>query len=142
MYVSFRKHFVTWESEFMKVDRTVKKETGYIALFVLILSVFMEGVFLIAGYFDYTVILGNLLGGSAAILNFFLMGLAVQKAVTKEDTKDAKSVLRVSLLYRNMMLIAIAALGALLPPFNVFAVIIPLFFPRIAIAFRPLFNKN
>lgn len=125
----------------MKIDRTVIKETRYIALFVILLSALMEGVFLIAGYFDYTVALGNLLGGGIAVLNFFLMGLSVQKALGKEE-KEAKTVLRASMLYRNMMLIAIAALGALLPCFNVFSVLIPLFFPRIAIAFRPIFKKN
>ncbi len=126
---------------YMKIDRTVIKETRYIALFVILLSALMEGVFLIAGYFDYTVALGNLLGGGIAVLNFFLMGLSVQKALGKEE-KEAKTVLRASMLYRNMMLIAIAALGALLPCFNVFSVLIPLFFPRIAIAFRPIFKKN
>lgn len=125
----------------MKIDRTVIKETRYIALVVLLLSVVMEGVFLVAGLFDYTVALGNLLGAATAILNFFLMGLSVQKALGKEE-KDARNVLRVSMLYRNMMIVAVAALGAFLPCFNVFALLIPLFFPRIAIALRPVFKKD
>jgi len=124
----------------MKIARAVIKETRYIALWVIILSAVTEAVFLIAGYFDYTVPLGNLLGGGVAILNFFLMGLSVQKALGKEE-KEAKAVLRASMLYRNMMLVAVAALGALLPCFNIFSVLIPLFFPRIAIALRPLFKK-
>lgn len=124
----------------MKIDRTVIKETRYIALWVIILSCVMEAIFLIASRFDYTVPLGNLLGGAVAVLNFFLMGLSVQKALGKEE-KEAKAVLRASMLYRNMMLLGIAALGALLPCFNIFSVLIPLFFPRIAIALRPLFKK-
>lgn len=124
----------------MKIDRTVIKETRYIALWVIILSCVMEAIFLIASRFDYTVPLGNLLGGAVAVLNFFLMGLSVQKALGKEE-KEAKAVLRTSMLYRNMMLLGIAALGALLPCFNIFSVLIPLFFPRIAIALRPLFKK-
>ena len=115
----------------MKLDPTVKKETLYIALCTVILSFVMEAGFLIAGYFDLTVLFGNLLGGASAVLNFFLMGLSVQKAVSKTDEKDAKAVLRVSMLYRNMMIIAIAAIGAFVPCFNIFAVLIPLFFPRI-----------
>ena len=125
----------------MKIDRTILKETRYIAVNVILLSLLMEGVFLIAGFFDYTVPLGNLLGGGIAILNFFLMGISVQKALGKEE-KEAKNVLRASMLYRNMMIIAVAALGALLPCFNIFSVLIPLFFPRIAIALRPVFKKN
>ena len=57
-----------------KIDPTVKKETLYIALFTLAASVLMEIVFLIVGYWSYRVILGNLLGFTAGVLNFFLMG--------------------------------------------------------------------
>lgn len=126
----------------MKIDQTILKETRYIAAWVLILSALMESVFLIGGWWNYTVLLGNLLGGAAAIGNFFLMGLSVQKALTKEEEKEQKSVMRVSMLYRNFLLLGIAALGALLPIFQVFATIIPLFFPRITIALRPLFKKQ
>ena len=125
----------------MKINRTVKKETLYILFFAIIFSVIMEAAFLIAGYYDYTVSLGNLLGVIAAVLNFFLLGVFLQKALTKSDEKDAKAILRTSRLYRNFMILAFAAAGALLPCFNIFAVLIPLFFPRIAIALRPLFKK-
>ena len=63
-----------------RIDPTVKKETGYIAGWVLLLSAVMELVFLLTGHMDYTVPLGNLLGGVAAILNFFLMGWTIQRA--------------------------------------------------------------
>ena len=126
----------------MKIDRTVKKETLYIALVTLVLSVFMEGGFLVAGYYNYTVTLGNLLGATAAILNFFLLGISLQKALTKTDEKDAKAVLRASRLYRNFMVLAFCAVGALVPCFNLIAVLIPLFFPRLAIALRPVFKKT
>lgn len=46
-----------------RIDPTVKKETGYIAGWVLLLSAVMELVFLLTGHMDYTVSLGNLLGG-------------------------------------------------------------------------------
>lgn len=75
-----------------KVDGTVRKETIYIAAAVLILSMLMQAVFLIIKRWDYTVLLGNLLGGGVAVLNFFLMGLTVQKA-TSEDEKRAKTVM-------------------------------------------------
>ena len=44
-----------------RIDPTVKKETGYIAGWVLLLSAVMELVFLLTGHMDYTVPLGNLL---------------------------------------------------------------------------------
>ena len=67
-----------------KVDGTVRKETIYIAAAVLILSMLMQAVFLIIKQWDYTVLLGNLLGGGVAVLNFFLMGLTVQKATSAD----------------------------------------------------------
>ena len=87
-----------------RIDPTVKKETGYIAGWVLLLSAVMELVFLLTGHMDYTVPLGNLLGGVAAILNFFLMGWTIQRAVGL-DEKAAAAKLKLSQLLRMLMLI-------------------------------------
>ena len=118
----------------LKINATVIKETRYIAVFSLILSLLMQAIFLIVlRRFDYTVILGNLLGLLVAVGNFFFMGVGVQKAVEK-DEKGAKSVLRFSQTARFFAIFAIAAVGVLLDCFNDIAVIVPLFFPRLAIA--------
>ncbi|MBQ3133323.1 MAG: ATP synthase subunit I [Clostridia bacterium] len=124
-----------------KIDPTVLKETKYIALWVLIFSALMQAVFLVLRAWDYTALLGNLLGGGVAVLNFLLMGITVQNALQKEE-KDAQSAAKVSQLYRNLMLLVVALIGVLLPVFNTWAVLISLFFPRIAIAMRPLFHKD
>ena len=68
-----------------KVDKVVIKETKYIALWVVIFSLVMEAVFLIINKWDYTVLLGNLLSGTVGVLNFFLMGIGVQKAIMQEE---------------------------------------------------------
>lgn len=151
-----------------KIDRVVLRETGFIALWTLIFSALMEAVFLVIGYFDYTVVLGNLLGAAAAVLNFFLMGLSVQKAVERDrqagitapsdsdedfDEKDptkkpaaihkeAAQVVRLSQMLRTFMMVAFAVVGAIVPCFNIFAVLIPFFFPRIAVMLRPLFMRS
>lgn len=124
-----------------RIDPTVKKETGYIAGWVLLLSAVMELVFLLTGHMDYTVPLGNLLGGGAAILNFFLMGWTIQRAVGL-DEKAAAAKLKLSQMLRMLMLIVICCLGIALDCFHTVAVIVPLFFPRIGVAFRPLFDKK
>ena len=123
-----------------KVDPVVRRETIYIAVSMLALSVIMELVFLVLGYFDYTVPLGNLLGGGIGVLNFFLMGLGVQSAVGL-DEKAAREKVKFSMTMRYLMIVAAAAIGIIAPCFNTAAAIIPLFFNRIAIAFRPLFAK-
>ena len=124
-----------------KIDITVIKETKYIAGGVLILSALMQAVFLMIGKWDYTVLLGNLLGGGTAVLNFFLMGLTVQKAINKEE-KEARTTMKVSQLYRNLLMLGLLILGVVLPWFSTWTVIIPVAFPRIAIACRSLLDKR
>lgn len=125
----------------MKIDPAVRQMTRYIALWVLVLSALMEAVFLLLRRWDYTVLLGNLLGAGIAVVNFFLMGLGVQKAVD-QDPEDAKKTVRLSQSLRTLMIFVTAGLGLLLPCFHAVTVILPLLFPRIAIAFRPIFEKN
>ncbi|MBE6884281.1 MAG: ATP synthase subunit I [Ruminococcaceae bacterium] len=122
-----------------KMDETVKRETLYIAVWVAILSAVMQAVFLIIGHWDYTVLLGNLLSGGAAVANFLLMGITVQSAVAKEE-KEAKNTMKMSQSLRTLLLFAVVVLGVLLDCFNIWASIIPLFFPRIAVMFRPRFK--
>ena len=124
-----------------KIDATVIKETKYISLWIIVLSALMQAVFLVIGKWDHTVLLGNVLSGVAGILNFLLMGITVQNAI-KKDEKDAKTAMKVSQLYRFLFLVVVVVIGVALPCFSTWTVIIPIFFPRIAIAFRPLFDKK
>lgn len=124
-----------------KLDPVVIKETIYIGVISLIFSVIMQSVFLIIGKWDYTVLLGNLLGYFAIITNFIVMGFGVQKAVTK-DEKEAKSVMKISQTFRMLFMFVVAIIGHVVPVFNLIAVVIPFLFPRIAIMLRPIFNKK
>ena len=124
-----------------KIDPTVLKETAYITIFTAIFSMLMQSVFLIIQKWDYTVLLGNLLGIVAVALNFFLMGLTVQNAVVKEE-KDAKNLMKLSQTGRLFMMFVFALIGYLVPVFNAIAVVIPFLFPRIAIMLRPFFMKK
>ena len=101
----------------------------------------MQAVFLIIKQWDYTVLLGNLLGGGVAVLNFFLMGLTVQKA-TGEEEKRARTLMHTSQIVRTFAMFGAAVLGALLDCFNIAAVLIPLFFPSVSVMLRPLFSKR
>lgn len=125
----------------LKTDPTVKKETKYIAAWSVVFSLLMEAVFLVLSLWDIRVLLGNLLGLFISVGNFFLLGLTVQKAVTK-DEKEAKTVIKLSQTYRNLGVVVLVGLGIVLDCFNTVAVILPVFFPRIAIVFRPLFDKK
>ena len=127
----------------MKIDKVVIKETKYIATFVVILSVLMQAVFLIIGKWHYSVLLGNLWGAAIAVLNFFVMGLYVQKAVSQEE-KEARQTVRASQSLRMFGIFVLAIVGLIIFKQTLARVVIvvPLIFPRIAIMIRPLINKN
>ena len=124
-----------------KIDETVLREMRVLALWVLILSVVMQSVFLVVGYWNYTVLLGNLLIFAALTLNFLFMGMTVQSAVLKEE-KEARQSMRASGMLRTFFMFVILAVGALVPIFNTWAVIIPVFFPRIIITVRAYKTRN
>ena len=128
----------------IKIEPAVKLESKRIAIGVLAMSVIMEIVFVVLGRFDYTVLLGNLLGGGWAILNFFLMALAVQKSVKKELPQEAKLVLQNSYTKRLLFSVAILLIGVKVEYFNWISVVIPLIFPRITIAIikLPIFQRK
>lgn len=123
------------------IDPVVKKETKYIAAWVLLLSAVMQAVFLVIGRWDVTVLLGNLLSGVAVIGNFFAMALTVARAVDKEK-KDAAQMMKLSSTVRFLLLFIVVIVGVVLDCFHVWTVLIALLFPRIAIAFRSLWDKK
>lgn len=121
-----------------KIDKTVLKETAFIAIWMLIFSGIMQAVFLIIQKWDYTVLLGNLLSGVIGVVNFLLLGLTVQKAVNSGDEKYAKTLMKSSQAIRLVMIFGVAILGATVPCFDLWATLIPLLFPRIAIVIRQI----
>ena len=131
----------TGEVNVKSIDPAVLKETRFVAAFVLIFSMVLQAVFLIIGKWDLTVLWGNLLSATVAILNFFLLGLSVTKALDK-DPKDVASYMKLSKTYRYLMILAILGVGIYFKCFNDVAVIVPMLFPQIAIFIRGLTLKK
>ena len=125
----------------VKANPTVLKETAYIATWTGILSLAMQAVFLLTGNWNVSVLLGNLWGAAIMILNFFFMGLSVQKAVEVEEA-EAKSIMKTSQTLRTFFIFVTVVIGVVVPWLSTLAVIISLFFPRIAIALRPLMKEK
>ncbi|MBR5947060.1 MAG: ATP synthase subunit I [Clostridia bacterium] len=116
------------------VEPVVKRETLRITAGTLILSAVMQFVFIIIKCWDMTVLFGNLLGAFAAVLNFFLMCMTVQRCVSLEPDKAAYKI-RISQSGRLVMMAAFLGIAALIPKvFNIFAAAIPLIFPTLTIA--------
>ena len=124
-----------------KIDRTVLRETAYIALCVTAMTAVVCLVFLLIGKWSTSVLLGGLLGTAVSVLNFFLMGVTVQSAVGMDDKSMHRRV-RVSWLLRMLLVAGVVVLGALVLCFNVISTILPLFLLKIALFIRPLFGHT
>lgn len=118
-----------------KIDPTVRRETGYVTLWLVGAILPVQTVFLLLRQWDYTVLLGSLLGSLTAAGNFLLVGLMVQKAVAQTE-KQAKNTVRLSQGGRLLLQGVILVLAAVLPCFNIWAAAIPLLIPRIAVSVR------
>jgi len=134
---------------FGEVKPAVKKETKRIAGMMLVGVVLMWIGFAILHKllpdtipFDYTVILAGVIGGSIAVLNFFLMGLAVQKVAACEEESAARNKMKASYTQRMLMLMLWVALAIVLPCFQFAAGIIPLFIPGIGIKLTGIAKKT
>ena len=75
----------------MKIQEATKRETLHIAAGTLAFSAVMNGVFALLGRWDLTVLWGTLLGGGFAVLNFFLLGLTVQKMAGDPNEKKRQA---------------------------------------------------
>ena len=154
----------------IKIQPAVKKETLRIAIGTLILSVLMIAVFLMTGFFDVGVLWGTLLGSGVTILNFFLLGLSVQRASERmkdvhfpsyeeadAELKDgeeeppvpespeltqAKRGMQLAYTGRMMLVVATGIVALAVPGINPVAALVPFLFPRIIIFIYGIFHKE
>ncbi len=122
-----------------KPGEAIIKATKSVGVWVCILSVLMQAIFLLVGAWNYKVLCANILTGFFSVFNFFLMGIYVEKATQKEE-KDAKMTVKASQSLRTLMLFA--AVGISVSLFDVWASIIPLFFPTVSILLQSFLGKN
>ena len=130
------------------VQPAVKKETKRVVMITGAGLILMWILFAILHFtmpdkvpFDYTVILGGIGGGVIAVLNFFLMGLAVQKAASATDEGTARMKLKGSYSQRFMMMILWVIVAIVAPCFQFVAGIAPLLFPGTGLKFVAIFHK-
>ena len=132
------------------IQPAVKKETKRVIVITLVGLILMWVLFAALHFImpdkvplDYTVFLGGIAGGCVAVLNFFLMGLAVQKAAAAEDEGTARMKIKASYSQRFMMQVFWVIIAILAPCFHFVAGIAPLLFPGTGIKIVGIFhNKN
>ena len=130
------------------VQPAVKKETKRVVKITAVGLILMWILFAVLHFampdkvpLDYTVFLGGIGGGAVAVLNFFLMGLAVQKAAAASDEGTARMKLKASYSQRFMMMILWVIVAIVAPCFHFVAGIAPLLFPGTGIKLVGIFHK-
>ena len=131
------------------VQPAVKKETKRIIQITIVGLILMWILFAVLHFampdkvpLDYTVFLGGIGGGAVAVLNFFLMGLAVQKAASASDEGTARMKLKASYSQRFLMQILWVILAIVAPCFHFVAGIAPLLFPGTGIKIMGIFHNK
>ena len=131
------------------VQPAVKKETKRIIKITIVGLILMWILFAVRHFampdkvpLDYTVFLGGIGGGAVAVLNFFLMGLAVQKAASASDEGTARMKLKASYSQRFLMQILWVILAIVAPCFHFVAGIAPLLFPGTGIKIMGIFHNK
>ena len=128
------------------MNPAVKKETGYIALWVVLLSLVMEGVFLVIRRWDLSVLFGNLGGAAVAIGNFFLLALTatriMESSLQKNKPEQAAAKMKATATFRLVGCALVCVILIAVFKTNLYATVIPLLFPRIGIAFRPMIDRK
>ena len=131
------------------VQPAVKKETKRVVKITAVGLILMWILFAVLHFtmpdkvpLDYTVFLGGIGGGAVAVLNFFLMGLAVQKAASASDEGTARMKLKASYSQRFMMQILWVILAIVAPCFHFVAGIAPLLFPGTGIKIMGIFHNK
>ena len=154
----------------MTIQPVVKQETKRVAIGVAVMAALMIAVYLIVGQFNASVLLGAILGSAAAIGNFFLMALTVQRATEsmpvlppeeKEDApqdgeeddeakpqplsaeaRSAGKSMQVSYILRMLGLALIAVIAAKVPALDLLATALPMLFPHIVISILKYTHKE
>lgn len=131
------------------VQPAVKKETKRVVKITAVGLILMWILFAVLHFtmpdkvpLDYTVFLGGIGGGAVAVLNFFLMGLAVQKAASASDEGTARMKLKASYSQRFLMQILWVILAIVAPCFHFVAGIAPLLFPGTGIKIMVIFHNK
>ena len=131
------------------VQPAVKKETKRFVKITAVGLILMWILFAVLHFtmpdkvpLDYTVFLGGIGGGAVAVLNFFLMGLAVQKAASASDEGTARMKLKASYSQRFMMMVLWVIVAIIAPCFHFVAGIAPLLFPGTGIKLVGIFHNK
>lgn len=129
----------------MDSRKIVYKETAVVLIGLVLCVAVMFGIYALIGKFDVTVLLGGLMGGSVAVLNFFFMAVVTSLAADKAEQQDVdggQKLIRGSYPVRLLLLALVLFACAWSGYFNVLALVLPLAFVRPIITIAAFFRKK
>lgn len=125
--------------------KLVFKETAIVLIGQVLCVAVMYGVYALLGRFDTTVLLGGIVGGVLATLNFFLMAVGATLAADKaeeDNVKGGKAMIQSSYLIRMVVLVVILFACAKSGWFDLIALLLPLVFVRPILSIGEFFRKS
>lgn len=129
----------------MDTRKYILQETGIILLGQALCVAVMDGFFALLHAFDQTVLLGGIVGGLIATINFFAMSMAAMIASEKalnQDVKGGKTTLKMSQTGRLLAIAAVLIIFAKSGYCHVIAMVLPLVFTRPILTVREFFRKS
>ena len=129
----------------MDSRKIVYKETLSVLIGEVILVGVMFGVFALLKALDQKVLLGGLAEGLLAVGNFFFMAFGTSLAADKAEAQNVKggqALIQTSYLVRMIVLAVLLFACAKSGYFNLYALVIPLLFPRLSITLAEFFRKK
>ena len=125
----------------MNFDPEVKKEIKFMALGCAVCAAVVMLIFACVGKFELSVLWGSLIGYVLAVGNFILMSYGVIKALETGDEAAAKLKMRSSYIWRTIIMLAVMALSLVYDAIHWVPVLVSVFYPRIIITARGIFNN-
>jgi hypothetical protein len=129
----------------MESKNYVLKQTAILALGQVVCVAAMVGVFALLGWFDYTVVLGGIMGGIVATLNFLFMAIGISLAAdkaTEQNVKGGKSLVTGSYMLRLILMFVVLFACAKSGHFHVIALVAPLVLVRPILTVAEFFTKK
>ncbi len=128
----------------MDSRKYVLKQTAIIALGQVLCVGAMIGMFALVGQLDRSVVVGGVVGGALAVLNFLAMAVGAMMAADKaveQDVKGGKATVRSSMIGRLVLLAIVMIVFAKSGLCNVLAMVLPLAFTRPILTLSAFFGK-
>ena len=129
----------------MDIRKFVLRQTGLVALGELLGVAAMIGIFALLGKYDSKVLLGGIVGGAVATVNFFAMAIGVNIAADKaeqQNVKGGQATVKGSYLLRMVAMFVVLFAFAKSGICNAIALVVPLIFVRITLTVAEFFRRK